>query len=123
MDVSAKDIDRWHRERGWLGIGYHFVIKRDGTLEKGRHISASGAHAKGYNNRSIGICLVGGVAEDKKTPENNFTEAQMLSLKCLLMKLTEDFPQAEVIGHRDVNPHKACPSFNARAWWKDIKST
>ena len=68
----CRDIDRWHRERGWLKIGYHYVIKRDGTVETGRELEEVGAHAKGHNAISVGICMVGGLSEDNE-PETNFT--------------------------------------------------
>ena len=75
MNIGAYEIDRWHRERGWLEIGYHFVIKRDGHIELGRPMEAIGAHAKGYNNESVSICLIGGV-DDKNKPQENYTREQ-----------------------------------------------
>ena len=62
MDIGAKDIDRWHREKGWLGCGYHKVIRRDGTVEDGRPMNKAGAHVRGINRQSIGICLAGGMS-------------------------------------------------------------
>jgi N-acetyl-anhydromuramyl-L-alanine amidase AmpD len=120
MDIGAKEIDRWHRARSFLKIGYHFVIRRDGTVEPGRGLEEPGAHAKGYNSRSVGVCLVGGVAEDKKTPENNFTSEQMEALYTLLQELKATYTDAKIIGHRDVNPHKACPSFNVHEWMAEV---
>lgn len=102
MDIGAKEIDRWHRERGWLKIGYHFVIRRDGFMEPGRGIEEVGAHAEGYNSLSVGICMVGGVAPDGKTPENNFTPEQFTTLEGLIADIRKLYPDAEVIGHRDV---------------------
>lgn len=119
MDVGAKEIDRWHRERGWLGIGYHFVIRRDGKVETGRQIDAPGAHAEGYNAKSVGVCLVGGINE-KGRPECNFTEAQWASLSSLVRSLKETYPSAKVIGHSDVNPGKACPCFDVPAWYAKL---
>ena len=82
MDIGLKEIDRWHRARGFLKVGYHFIIRRDGTFEQGRQLHEPGAHAKGYNHRSVGICMVGGVEEaDKKTPQNNFTPPTMGNTK------------------------------------------
>jgi N-acetylmuramoyl-L-alanine amidase len=112
MDIGAKEIDRWHRTQGWLKIGYHFVIRRDGTIEKGREVDDVGAHVAGYNNLSLGICLVGGLKEDKKTPEDNFTPDQKTALWGLLCELMEKYPVAAVVGHRDLNPHKECPCFD-----------
>jgi N-acetylmuramoyl-L-alanine amidase len=119
MDIGKREIDRWHRARGWLGIGYHFVIRQNGRIETGRSIERAGAHAYGYNDKSIGICLVGGVQEDDKTtPEQNFSTEQYRALEALLFQLKRDYPEAEVIGHRDVSS-KACPSFDVKTWWAD----
>lgn len=116
QDIGVKEIDRWHRQRGFLSVGYHHVIRRDGTVEDGRPLYAAGAHAKGFNHNSVGICLVGGVSEDDvNVAENNFTDAQMNSLLDLVQKLVLEFPSADVIGHRQVAA-KACPSFDVRSW-------
>jgi len=120
MDVGAADIDRWHRKNGWRKIGYHFVIKRDGTIEPGREPTEIGAHAAGYNSVSIGICLVGGVSEkDVNKAENNFTISQMETLHRLLSYLlATSFPKAKVLGHRDLpGVKKACPSFDVQKWF------
>ena len=116
MDIDAKTIDRWHRERGFLKIGYHFVIKRDGTKEVGRELMEAGAHVKGYNHKSIGLCLIGGVSEsDVNIPDNNFTTEQWVTLKNLILDLKEQFPDAKVSGHNEVSS-KACPSFDVQEW-------
>lgn len=116
MDVDVKEIDRWHRAKGWLKVGYHFVIKRDGTVQKGRDLMEPGAHAKGYNHCSVGVCMVGGMDAANKQPEANFTEAQFTSLHLKLRELREQFPNARVIGHNEVEPAKACPSFSVQSW-------
>jgi N-acetylmuramoyl-L-alanine amidase len=114
--VNASVIDRWHRERGFRKIGYHYVINRDGGVEVGRARDEVGAHAEGFNNSSLGICLVGGV-DTKGAPENNFTKPQFASLTRLLTALRKDYPAAEVLGHRDLpNVKKACPSFDVSEW-------
>ena len=116
-DIGAKDIDRWHREQGYFSIGYHYVIRRNGTVETGRPLDQPGAHARGYNQKSIGVCLAGGVAADKRTPENNFTAEQFESLERLLRELKVKFPKAVVIGHGQLpGVAKACPSFDAKGW-------
>lgn len=117
-NVTAADIDRWHRDKGWVMIGYHHVIKRDGTVEKGRPMDLPGAHVEGYNSQSIGICMVGGVDSSKlMKPENNFTPAQFASLERLLKELRPLFPKAVIQGHRDFpGVAKACPSFDAKEW-------
>lgn len=120
MDIGAAEIDSWHRARGWNGCGYHGVIRRNGVLdsvEQGcRPMNTMGAHCRGYNDESIGVCLVGGVDEDGR-PEDNFTPEQWITLAWLVPQLLRRFPGAEVQGHRDLNPNKACPSFDVSAWW------
>lgn len=134
VDVDAIMIDGWHRARGWFGNGYHYVIKRNGTLEshalgnRCRPLNKPGAHVgdcgTGWNARSIGICLAGGVAEDGKTAENNFTEEQFSTLRDLLRVLEGEFPLVQIMGHRDLiektgAPPKACPSFDVAKWLED----
>lgn len=115
-DIGAAEIDRMHRERSFMKIGYHFVIRRNGVIEKGREIDEVGAHVAGYNSTSIGICLVGGVAEDGKTPESNFTNAQWATLENLVGEMRQKYPTAAIVGHRDLDAHKACPSFDVKKW-------
>lgn len=118
QNITAKNIARWHVEdNGWKAIGYHYVIRRDGTLEKGRDIHETGAHALGYNANSIGVCIVGGV-DEFNNPEQNYTANQYYSLKKLLDVLCVTFPNADIIGHNDVSD-KDCPCFNVREWWKN----
>jgi len=116
LDVGVKEIDRWHKERGFLGVGYHRVVRRDGTCEQGRPDDQVGAHVEGFNSVSIGVCLVGGV-DDKGKPENNFTPEQFSALKTVIKELTRKYPGAIVQGHRDF-PHvaKDCPSFDVTEW-------
>lgn len=116
-DLTAADIDRMHRlERGFLRIGYHFVIRRDGTVEPGRPLNMRGAHVENHNHESIGICLVGGV-DDKLKPQANFTPAQLDSLDRLLAWMEAEFPTAVIQGHRDFpGVAKACPSFDVKHW-------
>lgn len=121
MDIGVEEIDRWHRQRGWLGIGYHFVIRRDGTIEHGRPGTKPGAHVRGYNDCSWGICLIGGTEDDAKTPENNFTEDQFDSLEHLLIVLMGVAPEAEVRGHRDFpDVSKACPCFDVAEYFPNL---
>jgi N-acetylmuramoyl-L-alanine amidase len=127
-DIGATEIRQWHRAQGWRDIGYHYVIRRDGTVERGRPADQPGAHEPKINARSIAICLVGGSppvgsdAAKKGLGENNFTPAQWVSLEKLVRELHLKHPKAEVLGHRDVpGVRKACPSFDARAWWKRVQ--
>lgn len=115
MDIGAAEIRRWHKEKGWADIGYHYVIRRNGVLEVGRDESTVGAHAVGHNARSIGICLVGGIDEQGHA-ENNFTPAQFAALRRLLVRLAARYPAARIVGHRDLNPGKDCPSFDIADW-------
>lgn len=112
--VDVKEIRRWHvDERGWSDIGYHFVIKRDGTLEKGRSENLVGAHTVGENHDSIGICLVGGIEQNSMEPEENFTENQFKTLHDLLAKLKVKYGnKIRIFGHNDFDKKKACPSFS-----------
>lgn len=127
-DIGAADIDRWHKERGWKKIGYHYVIRRDGMIEGGRALNEVGAHVHGYNHVSWGVCLVGGIDSAGKA-EFNFTDNQMSALYALLQNLHEQAPHAEILGHRDLSPDvngdgiieswefmKECPSFDVRSW-------
>lgn len=112
---GAEDIRRDHRMRGWLDIGYHFVIRRDGEVELGRAVDAVGAHVKGHNRESLGICLMGGL-NTKGAPADNFTTEQYAALDKLLKELREKYPDAQIVGHNDLNPRKACPCFDVHDW-------
>lgn len=102
------DIDRWHKERGWSSIGYHWVITIDGTVEAGRHPEVPGAHATGHNKNSLGICLIG---------RNKFTQAQWDSLAYLVKALKGEYKDAKIIGHYAVDKHgKTCPNFGVIEW-------
>lgn len=118
QDIGAADIDRWHRQRGFLRIGYHFVIRRSGIIEVGRPQDEIGAHVKDNNRTTLGICMVGGVdANDITKAENNFTPEQFAALKELLLRLRAEYPSAEIVGHRDFpGVKKACPSFDVKEW-------
>jgi N-acetylmuramoyl-L-alanine amidase len=118
-DFTVEDIDKWHKARGFKKIGYHFVIYNDGSIHKGRDIEEVGAHCTGHNSRSIGICYIGGVARDGKTPKDTRTDFQKESLLELLKELRVKFPKAKIYGHRDFAA-KACPSFDAKTEYKDI---
>ncbi|MDR2745683.1 MAG: N-acetylmuramoyl-L-alanine amidase [Desulfovibrio sp.] len=116
MDVGVKEIRDWHvNGNGWSDIGYHGVIRRDGTLESGRPTDRPGAHTAGHNKDSVGICLVGGVAEDGKTPEDNFTPAQWATLERVVRDMLRKFPGATVHGHNEFAV-KACPCFSVGEW-------
>lgn len=113
-DVGVEDIRRWHRAKGWLDIGYHFVIRRSGEIEAGRPVDTVGAHVEGRNAHSVGVCLVGGVNIDN-APVANFTPAQYEALKYLLRDLKVRYPKATIHGHNEY-AKKACPSFDVQQW-------
>ena len=116
LNIGAKEIRQWHRAKGWVDIGYHFVIRRDGSIEPGRPVDVIGAHVENHNANSIGICMVGGT-NAKGIPENNFTDAQFHALAVKLRELKKVYPNASVCGHRDFKGvSKACPSFDVSKW-------
>ena len=116
---TVEDIDKWHRQRGFDGIGYHFVVYLDGSVHKGRSLEKVGAHCLGHNKNSIGVCYVGGLTADGKMVNDTRTLAQKLSLQRLLAELKAQFPDAEIHGHRDFAA-KACPSFDATKEYESI---
>lgn len=118
-DFRAKDIDKWHKQQGWSGIGYHYVIDLDGTVEKGRDESKVGAHCYGHNSESLGICYIGGLAKDGKTPKDTRTEAQKAALIKLLKELKLKYPKAKIVGHSKF-AKKACPCFDAESEYKNL---
>lgn len=116
--IDIKAIDRRHRLEQRLSVGYHFLIKRCGTMQAGRPVAQPGLHTRGRNKTSIAICLVGGVDAAGK-PQENFTNNQMASLKDLIQQLLALYPSAEVKGHRDYDTKHFCPSMDVGAWWKE----
>lgn len=117
-DNRAADIDRWHRAKGWDGIGYHYVIDLDGTIEAGRDIEKAGAHCSGHNANSIGVCYIGGCDKNMQ-PKDTRTEAQKASLILLLKYLRQKYPNSIIYGHRDFSA-KPCPCFDARKEYADL---
>lgn len=128
QDIGAKEIDEMHRARGFSRLGYHSVIRRNGGIEGGRSLNEIGAHTKGHNYHSWGVCLVGGIDQHGK-PENNFTPEQMASLRVLLRDWHGMAPHARILGHRDLSPDidgdgvverhewlKDCPCFDVGEW-------
>lgn len=106
---SAAQIDTWHRQRGFhLGIGYHYVIRRNGDIELGRPEYMVGAHCQNHNAHSIGVCYEGGL-DIRGQPADTRTMAQKVTLRLLLEDLHRRFPGAKIVGHHDLNPHKDCP--------------
>lgn len=110
--TTAAEIEKWHRAKGWQGIGYHYVIEGDGHIEIGRLEEIVGAHVEGHNKDSIGICVVG----DNTKPEQSWTPKQVQVLYSLLVKLHNKYPKAQLKGHRDFKPTE-CPG---RADWREL---
>lgn len=128
LDIRAKDVDRWHKEQGWRMIGYNYLIDLDGKIENGRPLTMTGAHCKGWNDRSIGICYVGGL-DRNGNPKDTRTPAQKEAMNRLVYDLLEAYPTiTQILGHRDTSPDldgngvvtpnewiKACPCFDVRS--------
>lgn len=118
MDIGAREIRMWHVEgNGWSDIGYHYVIRRDGTVEPGRPENKQGAHVYGHNKNSLGVCMVGG------KPGCNFTSAQWASLTELVRDLLHRhrLTPAAIYGHRHFDSGKSCPTFDAQAWAQTLE--
>ena len=117
--VGAKiaEVDKWHKARGWDGIGYHYVVDRDGSVGEGRPEATVGAHVAGRNTNSIGVALVGGHGSNETdSPTEHYTGVQLEALLTLVRELKTKYPNAVVRGHNEVAA-KACPGFNVKAWW------
>lgn len=117
--VNKAFVERVHRLKGRLWIGYHFVIDRKGNIETGRALDQVGGHAPGFDNQSIGICLAGGM-DQEGNPSDNFTPAQRESLLQLTAVLHQKFPQAIAVGHCDLpNTKTTCPQFNIQQFLQE----
>ena len=106
---SVAQIDTWHHDRGYkFGVGYHYVIRRDGTIEAGRPEWMVGAHCVNHNKYSIGVCYEGGL-DARGQPADTRTAEQKATLRQLLTDLHRRYPRASIVGHHDLNPQKDCP--------------
>lgn len=113
QDIGLKEITQWHtlpepEGRGWSHVGYHYIIRRNGIVEKGCPIEQTGYHCSGHNAHSIGICMVGGGPNGE---DNNFTEAQFDALASLVKSIRKQYPMTNIYGHREF-ANKACPVFS-----------
>ena len=118
MDFGVEKVTSWHKNRGFDTIGYHYLIKRDGTLQVGRDEDVVGAHAVAVNGTSVGVALVGGGTVDMGW-ENNFTDAQFAGLKNLIEDMKSKYNIEKIIGHYEVESTKECPSFNVPQWLEE----
>jgi len=108
-DLKASDIHKMHLSFGWNGIGYHKIICKNGEIENGRPECWVGAHVYGFNEVSLGVCLIG---------KNNFNSLQLNSLFHLLSSWKKKYSSAEVVGHNNFpNTKKTCPNFDVKRWW------
>lgn len=119
--TTVEDIDGWHRERGFrrlaqwrkacnpelTSIGYHFVLYLNGAIISGRHLDEVGAHVRGYNADSVGVCMVG---------QGRYSRMQWVALASNITALLKRYPTARVVGHRDLDKGKDCPCFDVAAW-------
>lgn len=105
---DIEDIRRWHvQNNGWDDVGYHYVITVDGRVQTGRNINEVGSHVKGFNNVSLGICLIG---------IDKFTGVQWLRLRGLVRQLKKKYPGAQILGHYSKDRRKTCPGFDVDRW-------
>ena len=116
---SAREIGLWHRARGWKQIGYHYVVRRDGTIEPGRPLDQVGAHCLNHNRHSVGICYEGGL-DQQGHPSDTRTTEQRRALLQLLSELKHQFPRALILGHHDLDPQKSCPCFDAAGEYETV---
>lgn len=124
VPLSPRQLDEMQRQRGFDGCGYHYYVRRDGEICTMRPVDRPGAHAKGYNQHSIGVCYEGGLDEQGR-PADTRTELQKRSLRVLVRVLAMDFQTRRIVGHRDLSPDldgdgviepeewtKVCPCFD-----------
>lgn len=132
QNLTAKDIHQWHKKRGFAGIGYHYVVRLNGVIEKGRPNYWQGAHVKNHNKNTLSVVYIGGLDKSKR-PKDTRTNAQKRALTTLLKQLKKEHPKAEILGHRDFSPDrngngiiepfewiKVCPCFDAKTEYNDI---
>lgn len=132
QDIGVEEVRRMHKAKGWSDIGYHYLIRIDGTREEGRNVDYIGAHVSGFNAHSIGVVYVGGI-DNQVNGKDTRTENQKNALLLLLMDLKKLYPKAKISGHRDFSPDKngdgiispdewlkECPCFNAIDEYRNI---
>ncbi len=117
--VTVADITRWHKEKGWKTIGYHYVIYLDGSIHEGRKVSQVGAHCEGHNATSIGVVYVGGLTADGKHAADTRTPQQKSAMERLVSQLKQTYKIENVHGHNEY-ANKSCPSFDVRGWRKEV---
>ena len=118
-DFTVEQIRRWHQARGFNDIGYHYIVYRDGSVHLGRPLQYIGAHCLGHNAHSIGVCYIGGMSADNRSPKDTRTPEQRAAMLALVRKLRAAYPDASVHGHREF-ANKACPCFDAKKEYGNI---
>lgn len=118
QSITVEDVRRLHKKKGWSDIGYHFLIYLDGSIHAGRPIDVVGAHTKGHNAYSIGVCYVGGLDKNGRAKDTR-NDAQKESLLSLLTQLKARYPNATIHGHNEF-ANKACPCFKTNEEYKDL---
>ena len=118
-NVTVAEVTRWHKEKGYRTIGYHYLIGLNGEVWRGRAEAEVGAHCEGENTNSIGVCYVGGLTKNGKQAKDTRTPEQRDALAKLVKELKVKYPLAKVHGHREF-ANKECPSFDVQAWLKTI---
>jgi len=112
VDFKINDVRQWHKARGFIDVGYHYVIELDGTIRRGRDEDQTGSHCKGYNKNSIGICYIGGLDRDGN-PKDTRTSEQKHAMKILIESLKDKYNNVTIHGHNEFS-NKACPCFNVK---------
>lgn len=115
---TVEDIREWHKKRGFNDIGYHYIIDKDGRILEGRNITLVGAHCKGHNSHSVGICYIGGL-DSNGYPSDTRTKEQKKALISLIDILCHFFPIGKITGHNQYSS-KDCPCFNALKEYSDF---
>jgi N-acetylmuramoyl-L-alanine amidase len=118
--VTVRTIRSWHKKRGWSDIGYHWVVYADGTVHAGRPEAKTGAHVRGHNRGTIGICYIGGMDRGMKNPKDTRTQAQKDALVQLILELKMRYPSITKVSGHNQYAAKACPSFDAGKEYRDI---
>lgn len=114
QDIGVKQINKWHKANGWSECGYHYIVRLNGEIEVGRPLDKPGAHCKGQNRNSIGVCLIGGLDASMES-KNTFNKKQFTALKSLLASLQNSYPNVGIHGHNEFSS-KACPCFSIKDW-------
>lgn len=117
---TIQKIDAYHKSLGWKGVGYHEYVRRDGSLEHGRPLWEVGAHVKGHNKYSIGICYEGGL-DSAGQPADTRTPQQVKVLRELVERFHAYFPHAVIVGHHDLDPKKSCPCYSPVTEYRDLQ--